>query len=228
MTNALLPVPMRTVTTPEGTQEEPNPDSCERCGSNPAEVMHKIEGGKKVYYYLSVCYGYSGKLCDGCMGKSYDERLKLRSYGYTVSMDGPIPSDTPSHRIENLRWINYSDDERRIMAAERLIAMLRERKAQRPVTTSLPIKTVVETYPGGRREERQEVVRQNCSHCHQQPAAITEKEVNGQKVYVYKDHGLWWMPEDKRYLPRCDGCARRIDDEHNAMVDRNGGYGGHR
>lgn len=147
---------------------------------------------------------------------------------YTVSLNGPIPADIPTHRIENLRMRYYSDDERRIMAAERLIAMLKQRKNQRPATTPLDIKTVIEVLPDGRRDERQEAMRDMCQTCFQKPAAITEKVVDGQKVFTYKDHGLWWMQDNKRYLPRCDACARRLDDEHDARIDRQGGYGGHR
>lgn len=146
----------------------------------------------------------------------------------SYSIDAPIPSDIPTYYIRDRCMHYYSDDERRIMAIERLTAQLKQQQAQRPITTSLGIKTVIEVLPGGRREERQEVIRDNCHNCHQRPAAITEQETNGQKFFTYKDHHLWWMKEEQRYLPRCDACAKRLDDEHHARIDRQGGYGGHR
>lgn len=222
-------VPMRKVTTPDGgTREEPDITKCERCGVNDAATYRSMRDGKTTHYYM-MYLGVPGKVCPPCGSGALSERRSAKaSNDYVVSLNGPIPSDTPSHRIENLRWINFSDDERRIMAAERLIVLLKQRKNKRPITTPLGIKTVIEILPSGRREERQEVVRENCRHCFQRPAAVTEKEVNGQKIITYKDHGFFWMGEDRRYFPCCDECAHKIHIEESIRVGKEGGYGGHR
>lgn len=95
-----------------------------------------------------------------------------------------------------------SSYDEQIQAAKRALENLKQEQRDAVFITLLPVKTIIEVMPDGRRFERTEPIPTPCVRCGE-PAATIKKEIDGKMVYRNKRR---YDGYSSSYGPFCDSC----------------------